>query len=71
MSYTDRDLPACPTGKITHLTRAQAAKAVRETPRDFRGKMGRNDRGRLVVYGCPRCLGYHIGHHQPKKRGLT
>jgi hypothetical protein len=36
MSDTDRDVPACPTGKITHLTRAQAAKAVRETPRDFR-----------------------------------
>lgn len=54
-----RSMPVRCKRKIRHATRGVAEAACRSMMR--RG-IERSEEGRLNVYQCPRCLGWHVGH---------
>lgn len=59
----------CPTGKLGYPTAAAASRVKAEQDkRHGKQKSGAWHRGPSVVYRCPVCCGWHLGHStQPVK----
>jgi hypothetical protein len=51
----------CPCRKVRHAT-AEAALVHLTGVERYNARRGRTRPGRLHVYLCPRCAGWHVGH---------